>query len=73
MDLNAIDSDCEYLKTIFEEASIDISKTIDEGLDSEQLIYEIKENYNELLKERKPKLVLNENGIDSQRFAVASE
>ena len=66
-----IDSDCDYLKKILEEASIDVSKTIDEGLDSEQLIYEIKENYNELLKERKPKLVLNENGIDSQRFAVA--
>ena len=45
VDLNAIDVDCEYLKTIFEEASVDISKTIDEGLDSAKLIEDIKAEY----------------------------
>ena len=71
VDLNAIDSDCEYLKTIFEEASIDISKTIDEGLDSAKLIEDIKTEYARLFKKKYPEPKLNENGIDAKRFAQA--
>ena len=68
---HSIDADCDYLKKILEEASIDVSKTIDEGLDSAGMIEEIKTEYAELLKNKKPKIILNENGIDLQRFAVA--
>jgi hypothetical protein len=70
-DVHAIDSDCEYLKTIIEEASIDISKTIDEGLDSAKLIEDIKAEYVSLFKKKYPEPKLNENGIDANRFAQA--
>ncbi len=70
-DVHAIDSDCEYLKTIIEEASIDISKTIDEGLDSSKLIEDIKDEYTHLCKQKYPVLKLDENGIDAERFARA--
>ena len=70
-DVHAIDSDCEYLKTIIEEASIDISKTIDEGLDPAKLIEDIKDEYAHLCKQKYPVLKLNENGIDAERFARA--
>ena len=45
VDIKKIDSDCEYLKKIFTEASVDISQTIDEGLDVNELIDEIKKEY----------------------------
>lgn len=71
VDLNAIDVDCEYLKTIFEEASVDISKTIDEGLDSAKLIEDIKAEYARLCKKKYPELKLDDSGIDANRFARA--
>ncbi len=40
-----IEKDCEYLKTLLPEASIDFSTAIDEGLDIESFINEVKKNY----------------------------
>jgi len=69
--INAIDSDCEYLKKVLEEAAIDVSKSIEEGLDSAQLIEDIKSEYARLLKKQWLKSELNENGIASNQFAQA--
>ena len=70
VDVSKIDSDCEFLRTILREGSVDISKTIDEGLDLDQLIEEIKEAYAKDVKKTKLFMKINENGIASNRFAL---
>ncbi len=70
VDVSKIDSDCEFLRTILSEASIDISKSIDEGLDLDQLIADIKNAYAKDVKKHKLWMNINENGIASNRFAL---
>ena len=70
VDVSKIDSDCEFLRTILSEASIDISKSIDEGLDLDQLIADIKDAYAKDVKKNKLWMKINENGIASNRFAL---
>ena len=70
VDVSKIDSDCEFLRTILSEASIDISKSIDEGLDIDQLIADIKDTYAKDVKTKKLWMKINENGIASNRFAL---
>ncbi len=40
-----IEKDCEYLKTLLPEASIDFSTAVDEGLNVDSFINEVKKNY----------------------------
>ncbi len=70
VDVSKIDSDCEFLRTILSEASIDISKTIDDGLDIDELIEEIKDAYAKDVKKHKLYMKINENGIAANRFAL---
>ena len=69
VDIKKIDPDCEYLKKIFTEASVDISQTIDEGLDVNELIDEIKKEYSKEVKKQKFWMSINESGIADNRFA----
>ena len=69
VDPSKIDADCEFLKNILSEASIDISQTIDEGLDLDQLIEDIKNTYADDVKKNKLWMKINENGIATNRFA----
>ena len=71
VDVNKIDSDCEYLKKIFSEAAIDISESIDEGLDIDQVIEDIKKEYSKQVKKNKLKMSINDNGIADNRFALS--
>ena len=69
VDISKIDSDCEVLRKIFSEASIDIAQSIDEGLDIDETIEEIKQLYAEDVKKKKLYMQINENGIAANRFA----
>ena len=40
-----IEKDCEYLRTLLPEASIDFSTAVDEGLDIDSFINDVKKNY----------------------------
>ena len=66
-----IDGDCEYLAKILPEASVDVSQTIDEGLNLDEVMADIKAEYAKNLKKYFWRLKLNESGIDENLFAYS--
>ena len=70
VDVNKIDTDLEKLSGVFSESSIDIAQTIDEGLDLDAMMAEIKKEYAKSVKHRKLLMSINENGIAENRLAT---
>lgn len=70
---NPIEKDCEYLRTVLTEASIDFNQAVDAGLDIDDFINDVKNRYIKFAekdcktKYEKP----DENGIYNTAFAVA--
>lgn len=70
---NPIEKDCEYLRTVLTEASIDFNQAVDAGLDIDDFINDVKNRYANFAerdcktKYEKP----DENGIYNTAFAVA--
>ena len=68
-DPEKITRDCEFLAKILREASVDVSQTIDEGLNLDAAIEEIKTEYKRNLKKYRRYIKLNDNGIEDSLFA----
>jgi hypothetical protein len=70
VDISKIDSDLEKLSTVFSDSAVDIAQSIDEGLDLDSLIAEIKTEYSKSVKHNKIPMSINENGIAENRLAI---
>lgn len=70
VDVNKIDGDLEKLSGVFRESSVDIAQSIDEGLDLDALLAEIKKEYAKSVKKHKLFMSINENGIAENRLAT---
>lgn len=70
VDVTKIDSDLEKLSSVFSDSSVDIAQSIDEGLDLDAMIEEIKKEYAKSVKKNKLYMSINENGIAENRLAT---
>ena len=70
VDVNKIDGDLEKLSGVFRESSVDIAQSIDEGLDLDAMLAEIKKEYAKSVKKHKLFMSINENGIAENRLAT---
>ena len=70
VDVTKIDSDLEKLSSVFSDSSVDIAQSIDEGLDLDAMIEEIKKEYAKSVKKHKLYMSINENGIAENRLAT---
>ena len=66
-----IEKDCEYLKTLLPEASIDFSLAIDDGLDMEQFLKLVRKTYKIGSAHKFRRSAIDDNGINSVAFANA--
>lgn len=70
VDVTKINSDLEKLSSVFSDSSVDIAQSIDEGLDLDAMIAEIKNEYAKSVKKNKLFMSINENGIAENRLAT---
>ena len=70
VDISTIDSDLQKLSTLFTDSAVDIAQTIDEGLEVEYMIEEIKTEYSKSVRHNKIPMSINENGIAENRLAI---
>lgn len=64
-----IEKDCEYLKTLLPEVSIQFSQVVDEGLDWESFFKDLRTMYISSSWTRFRKTPLDENGVNTDAFA----
>lgn len=67
----SIDNDCEYLKSLLPEASINFSEAVDDDLDIDDFINTIKKTYKYHARHIHKNAALNDKGINTDAFADA--